>query len=110
VDFGPPVGGLHAERAIAIEFQLVRSGPSLGQLCNRQREHRLDESDSAFLDLQGDDVTAQKGGAQESLRFIPLPWLSISAFGTATIRRASSRHRNSAAGRILKRVNLLICL
>jgi hypothetical protein len=29
--------------------------------------------------------------------------------GTATIRRASSRHRNSAAGRILKRVNLLIC-
>jgi hypothetical protein len=109
VDFGPPLGGLHAERAITVELEFVRPSRALRQLRNRYSEHRLDESDSAFLDLQSDDVTAQKGGAQESLRFIPLPWLSISAFGTATIRRASSRHRNSAAGRILKRVNLLIC-
>jgi hypothetical protein len=60
VDFGPPVGGLHAERGITVELEFLRSSRALRQLRNLYSEHRLDESDSAFLDLQGDDVTPKK--------------------------------------------------
>jgi hypothetical protein len=49
-----------------------QAAPS-GSFANRLGEHRLDESDLAFLDLQDDDVTAQKGDAQQSLRLIPPP-------------------------------------
>jgi len=40
---------LQTERSIAVELQFVRPSRSFRQLGN-QREHRLDESDSAFLD------------------------------------------------------------